>query len=97
VNKNKKEASFEKLVLELREQGFENIGVELVRKKLKTIKTVYREELSKITKLKKTAAGTDDLYRPKLAWFELQYPPCKQRVLSQTEARQTSSEMSPVL
>jgi hypothetical protein len=34
MNKNKRELSFEKLVLELREQGFENIDVELVRKKI---------------------------------------------------------------
>jgi hypothetical protein len=70
MNKNKRELSFEKLVRELREQGFENIGVELVRKKLKTIKTVYRQELSKITKSKKSGAGTNNLYKPKLVWFE---------------------------
>jgi hypothetical protein len=50
--KNKRESSFEKLVLELRDQGFENIDVELVRNKLKTIRTVYRQELTKITKSK---------------------------------------------
>jgi hypothetical protein len=65
LNKNKRELSFEKLVLELREHGFENIGVELVRKKFKA-----RQELAIITKSKKTGAGTDDVYRPKLAWFE---------------------------
>jgi hypothetical protein len=70
TNKNKRDLSFEKLVLQLREHGFENIDVELVRKKLKTIKTVYRQELSKITKSKKSGVGTDDLYKPKLAWFE---------------------------
>jgi hypothetical protein len=31
MNKNKRELSFEKLVLELREQGFENPDMELVR------------------------------------------------------------------
>jgi hypothetical protein len=34
TNKNMREASFEKLVLELREQGSENTDVELVRKKI---------------------------------------------------------------
>jgi hypothetical protein len=38
MNKNKGELSFEKLVLELREQGFENIDVELVRKKIENHK-----------------------------------------------------------
>jgi hypothetical protein len=54
----------------VREHGFENIGVELVRKKLKAITTAYRQELAKITKSKKSGAGTDDVYKPKLAWFE---------------------------
>jgi hypothetical protein len=53
-------------VLELREQGFENIDMELLCKHLKTIKTVYREELSKIMKSKKCDAHTDDLYKPGL-------------------------------
>jgi hypothetical protein len=65
LNKNRRELSFETLVLELREQEFESTDVELVRKKLKTIKTVYRQELSKITKSKKSIADTDDLYKPK--------------------------------
>ncbi|XP_033607752.1 uncharacterized protein LOC117282409 [Cryptotermes secundus] len=69
MNKNKREL-FEKLMLELREQGFENTDVELMRKKLKTIKTVYRRKLSKFTKSKKSCAGTDDQYKPKLAWPE---------------------------
>jgi hypothetical protein len=75
MNKNKeRELSFEKLVLELREQGFENIDMELMLTKLKTIKTVCRQELSKITKSKKSGARTDDPYKPKLMWFDLQYP-----------------------
>jgi hypothetical protein len=37
---------------------------------LKTIKTVYKQELSKITKSKKSGVGTEVLYKPKLAWFE---------------------------
>jgi hypothetical protein len=73
MNKNKRELLFDRLLLELSEQGFENIDVELVHKKLKTIKTLYIQELSKITKSKKSGAGTD-LYKPKLVWFELQYP-----------------------
>jgi hypothetical protein len=77
MNKNKRELSFEKLVLELREQGFENIDMELVSKNLKTIKIMYRQELSKITKSKKAGARTDDSYKPKLVWFELQYPSCE--------------------
>jgi hypothetical protein len=67
LNKNQRELSFEKLVLELREQGFQSIDVELVGKKLKTIRNMYRQKLSKITKSKKSSADTDDLYKTKLA------------------------------
>jgi hypothetical protein len=67
LNKNKRELSFEKLVLELREHGFESIDVKLVGKKLKTIRNMYRQKLSKITNSKKSSADTDDLYKTKLA------------------------------
>jgi hypothetical protein len=74
MNKNKRELSFERLVP--KEQGFENIDMELMHKKLKTIKTVYRQELPKITKSKKTGVRTDNSYKPKLVWFEFQYHSC---------------------
>jgi hypothetical protein len=45
MNKNKRELSFDKMVLELKEQRFENTDMALVHNKLKTIKTVYKQEL----------------------------------------------------
>lgn len=56
------------LLLELRENNIEITEDEL-KKKIKTIKTVYQQELNKITKSAKSGAGTDDLYKPKLIWF----------------------------
>jgi hypothetical protein len=35
-----------------------------------SIKNVYRQELTKIKKSKKSGAGADDVYQPKLAWFK---------------------------
>jgi len=45
-------------------------SVELLRKKTKSIKNVYRQELTKIEKSKRSGAGADDVYQPKLAWFK---------------------------
>ena len=34
------------------------------------MKNVYRQELRKIEKSKKSGAGADDIYQPQLAWFK---------------------------
>ncbi|KAK5647118.1 hypothetical protein RI129_005582 [Pyrocoelia pectoralis] len=41
----------------------------ILKTKIKTIKTVYRQELNKIIKSKKSGAGAADVYKPKLVWF----------------------------
>ena len=45
-------------------------SVEVLRKKIKSIKNVYRQELTKIEKSKKSGAGADDDYQSKLTWFK---------------------------
>jgi len=45
-------------------------SVDVLRKKIKSIKNVYRQELARIEKSKKSGAGADDVYQPKLAWFK---------------------------
>jgi hypothetical protein len=69
-NKNKRESAFQKLMKELRDDGFQDITLEILRKKIKTIKTVYRQELAKVQKSKRSGAGTEDLYKPKLSWYK---------------------------
>lgn len=69
MNKLKRESAFEKLLKELNESGFENTDINILKAKIKTIKTVYRQEVNKILKSKKSGSGTDDLYKPKLMWF----------------------------
>jgi hypothetical protein len=54
----------------LEEMCVEGLIADCVRKKIKMIKTVYSQELNKIMKSKKSGAGTNDLYKPKLVWFE---------------------------
>lgn len=69
MNKLKRESAFEKLLKELQESGFEKIDINILKTKIKTVKTVYRQEVNKILKSKKSGSGTDDLYKPKLMWF----------------------------
>lgn len=40
-----------------------------LRLKVKSICDVYRQEIAKINRSKKSGAGTDSLYKPKLIWF----------------------------
>ncbi|KAI4468047.1 hypothetical protein MML48_2g00001562 [Holotrichia oblita] len=50
-------------------EGFGDVNLDVLKTKLKTIKTVYRQELNKCIKSKKSGSGTDDVYKPKLIWF----------------------------
>ncbi|KAK4882285.1 hypothetical protein RN001_005604 [Aquatica leii] len=70
MNKIKRDTAFDKWLKELLEmEGFVNHDLVTLKTKLKTIKTVYRQEVNKILKSKKSGSGTDDLYKPKLIWF----------------------------
>lgn len=48
----------------------EGLTITDVKNKIKSIRTTYKTELNKILKANKSGAGTDDLYKPKLFWFE---------------------------
>jgi hypothetical protein len=54
-----------------RKSTLKGLTAECVRRKIKIIKTVHSQELNKIMKSKKTGAGTNDLYKPKLVWFDI--------------------------
>lgn len=41
-----------------------------VRNKIKTIRTMYKKELTIVLRSKKSGTGTDDVYKPKLFWFK---------------------------
>lgn len=38
--------------------------------KIKNVRTTYSRELSKLLKSKKSGAGTNDIYKPALRWFD---------------------------
>jgi hypothetical protein len=65
-----KESAFQKLMKELRDDGFQDITLDILRKKIKIMKTVYRQELAKARKSKMSGAGTEDLDKPKLSWYK---------------------------
>jgi hypothetical protein len=60
----------EKLLLEI---STERVNCNCVRRKIKTNKTVYSQELNKIKKSKKSGAGTNDVYKPKLVWLDIRW------------------------
>lgn len=58
------------LLIELNEMGFKIPNEEVLKKKIKNIKDVYRNEANKVKKSMKSGAGADDVYKPKLHWFD---------------------------
>jgi hypothetical protein len=66
-NRNARNEGIKKL---LEEMCVEGLTADCDRKKIKLNKTVYSQELNKIIKSKKSGTGTNDLYKPKLVWFE---------------------------
>lgn len=39
------------------------------KKKIKSLRDTYRKELHKVQKSKKSGAGADEVYKPKLMWY----------------------------
>lgn len=64
-----RDANLEDLRIKLNAVGIHAPTMEFLRKKIKNLKTVYRQEIAKIEKSKKNGAGVDDVYRPRLVWF----------------------------
>jgi len=68
-NKMKGDSAMLKLIDELLKRNVAVESVEVLRKKIKSFKNVYRQELTKIEKSKKVEQE-QDVYQPKLAWFK---------------------------
>ena len=70
MKKNAREHSMNKLLQEVAPAGLDvNDDEDSLKRKIKNSKDCYRNELSKIKRSKKSGAGTDDIYTPKLVWF----------------------------
>ncbi|XP_077148676.1 uncharacterized protein LOC143809484 isoform X1 [Ranitomeya variabilis] len=71
-NRYKKKAAYEKLVaLYKQHHPTETVDENIVRKKIQALRTVYKKELNKVEKSVKSGAGTDDVYVPKLWYYDL--------------------------
>lgn len=66
-----KDEIFKSFYSELESQGLvEGMDEKQLKTKIKNIKDVYRNELAKIEKSRKNGSGIDDIYYPKLVWFD---------------------------
>ncbi|KAM4049508.1 uncharacterized protein ACNLHF_009363 [Anomaloglossus baeobatrachus] len=71
-NKHKKRKAYEKLIALCRQHHpCEKVDVSMVRKKIQALRTVYKKELNKVEKSKKSGAGTDGVYVPSLWYYDL--------------------------
>lgn len=68
LNRNFKEVSYNKLLDNLHMSDLPG-SLDSLKKKIKSLRDTYRKELQKVQKSKKSGAGADDVYKPKLAWF----------------------------
>lgn len=67
-SKTARERALKEIVDEL---NIEEVTVEDVKLKIKTIRTRYSSELAKVNQSTKSGVGSDDIYVPKLFWFKL--------------------------
>ena len=70
LKKNAREEAVRKLMEELTAANFDIPDEECLKKRIKNIKDSYRADLNKIKRSKKSGAGAEDVYKPKLLWFE---------------------------
>lgn len=69
VNIKKREVAMNKLFIELIEHGLCVPDINFLRNKIKNFKQTFRQELNKIQESEVSGQGTDDVYQPKLTWF----------------------------
>lgn len=65
-----RESAMKQLLEDMKVQEFGIISKDALKTKIKSLKDCYRIELNKVKKSMKSGAGTENLYKPKLGWFE---------------------------
>lgn len=68
LKRDVKQSEFEMLRSELEEAGLPT-NEELLKKKIKSIRDAYRNEVNKVKKSQR--GGKQDNYKPKLVWFQV--------------------------
>ncbi|KAM4027218.1 uncharacterized protein ACNLHF_023035 [Anomaloglossus baeobatrachus] len=71
-NRYKKRDAYLKLVdLVKKYNPTETVGETVVKKKIQALRTVFKRELNKVEHSSKSGAGTEELYVPKLWYYDL--------------------------
>ncbi|CAJ0919057.1 unnamed protein product [Ranitomeya imitator] len=71
-NRYMKREAYEKLVAVYREyHPTETVDENIVRKKIQALHTVFKKEVNKVENSKKSGAGTDEVYVPRLWYYDL--------------------------
>ena len=69
-NKDKRNQAYAELIIKCKEVD-RNVNKEFVTKKINSLRTVYRKELSKVKKSMRSGAGADEVYKPTLWYFDM--------------------------
>ncbi|XP_075194723.1 uncharacterized protein LOC142295511 isoform X2 [Anomaloglossus baeobatrachus] len=71
-NRNKKREAYAKLIALFQQHDpSEKVDETMVRKTIQGLRTVFKKELNKIERSKRSGCGTDDIYVPSLWYFNL--------------------------
>ena len=55
----------------LEELAIDGMSVDELKNKIHSIRNTYTNELRKMEKSKKSGSGSDEIYKPKIPWFNL--------------------------
>ncbi|CAH2090332.1 unnamed protein product [Euphydryas editha] len=68
-DKQMRDSSLEKIRDILNKDGIE-MSIKEIKNKIKNLRATYCQELTKIEKSERSGAGTAEVYKPKIIWFE---------------------------
>lgn len=69
MNTPLKEVLYTKLLNQVNEMGLGFYDMKQLKGKIKSLKDAFRQELVKVEKSKKSGCSAEDIYKPKLMWF----------------------------
>lgn len=70
VDRNKREEAYQ-LLVEILKQINPDADVDVVKRKLNSMRSCFRKEFKKVQDLKKTGTGSEEVYVPTLWYFDL--------------------------
>ena len=70
TNKHARQESLKKIALEINDKFNENYSPDDIAKKIFHLRSQFSKEKNKISTSSRSGAGTDELYKPSVWWFE---------------------------